>query len=198
MEALGDQDCNREGGEALSSILAELVEKVRAPELSGESHSAPPRLVLPIDQGEELFLADAGEEADAFLRLLKELVAAEDSNLIVLVTIRSDAYERLQTAPTLEGVSQQTYSLPPLPRGAYQTVIEGPAERLKETRRPLKIEPALTAALLADVEAGGAKDALPLLASRSNACIWSMGATATSSSPNTGRSVASGARSRPR
>ena len=111
-----------------------------------------------------MFLADAGEEADCFLHLLKGLVAAEDSNFIVLVTIRSDAYERLQTAPALEGLSQQTYSLPPLPHGAYQTVIEGPAERLKETARPLKIEPALTAALLADVEAGGAKDALPLLA----------------------------------
>ena len=51
-----------------------------------------------------------------------------------------------------------------MPRGAYQTVIEGPARRLADTQRMLTIEPALTEALLADVEAGGGKDALPLLA----------------------------------
>src|SRR5690606_36238812 len=82
----------------------------------------------------------------------------------VLVTIRSDSYERLQTAPALEGVRQETLSLPPMPRGAYQTVIEGPAARLRDTARALRIEPALTAALLADIEEGGGKDALPLLA----------------------------------
>ena len=51
-----------------------------------------------------------------------------------------------------------------MPRGAYQTVIEGPAKRLAESDRVLTVEPALTAALLADIEEGGGKDALPLLA----------------------------------
>ena len=50
-----------------------------------------------------------------------------------------------------------------MPKGAYQEVIEGPARRLTN-RRSLKIEPQLTSALLTDIEAGGAKDALPLLA----------------------------------
>jgi WD40 repeat protein len=152
------------GADAVLSLLAELAEKARAPQLGEEGRQAPPRLVLPIDQGEELFLAEGSKEAGTFLKLLKVLVSAGASNLIVLITIRSDSYERLQTAPELDGVTQQTYSLPPLPRGAYQTVIEGPAERLKDSQRTLRIEPALTAALLADFEAGGAKDALPLLA----------------------------------
>ena len=51
-----------------------------------------------------------------------------------------------------------------MPRGAYQAVIEGPAARLKETDRPLVIEPGLTQALLSDIEEGGGRDALPLLA----------------------------------
>ena len=85
-------------------------------------------------------------------------------NLIALFTIRSDSYERLQTAKALEGVRQETFALPPMPRGAYQTIIEGPALRLQDSRRPLKIEPALIQALLMDIETGGGKDALPLLA----------------------------------
>ena len=43
-------------------------------------------------------------------------------------------------------------------------MIEGPARRLADSDRPLQIEPALTSALLKDIDEGGAKDALPLLA----------------------------------
>jgi WD40 repeat protein len=86
------------------------------------------------------------------------------ARIILLVTIRSDSYEALQTAPQLEGIRQSTFSLPPLAKGAFQLVIEGPSVRLRDTNRPLRIEPALTQALLADVEADTSKDALPLLA----------------------------------
>lgn len=54
-----------------------------------------------------------------------------------------------------------------MPQGAYQSVIEGAAARLKETDRPLEIEPALTQKLLEDIEKGGNKDALPILAETS-------------------------------
>lgn len=67
-------------------------------------------------------------------------------------------------AQQAEGVREETLSLPPMPKGACQTVIEGPAARLAETDHVLQIEPGLTAALLHDIEQGGAKDALPLLA----------------------------------
>ena len=151
------------GAPAVAALLAELAEAARAPALDGVA-SPLPRVVLAIDQGEELFAADGSEEGEPFLRLVRDLATDPQSNLIVLVTIRSDSYEQLQTAEALEGVRQETLSLPPMPRGAYQTVIEGPAARLRDSARALKIEPALTAALLADVEEGGAKDALPLLA----------------------------------
>ena len=91
-------------------------------------------------------------------------MTAASPTIIILIAIRSDGYERLQSEPRLESVRQETLSLPPLPRGAYQDVIEGPAKRLSQSGRPLVVEPALTQALLEDIEAGGAKDALPLLA----------------------------------
>src|SRR6202047_1456783 len=55
-------------------------------------------------------------------------------------------------------------SRPPMPKGSYAEVIKGPARWLEGTERALEIEDALVEALLADIEAGGAKDALPLLA----------------------------------
>ena len=105
------------GADAVGALLAALAEKVRAPAGTNEAQAAPPRIVLAIDQGEELFLAEGADEAKAFLALVAGLVADPASNLIVVVTIRSDAYERLQTAPALEGVRQETLSLPPLAEG---------------------------------------------------------------------------------
>src|ERR1700732_3884964 len=55
-------------------------------------------------------------------------------------------------------------SRPPMPKGSYAEVIKGPARWLEGTERALEIEDALVEALLADIEAGGATDALPLLA----------------------------------
>jgi hypothetical protein len=152
------------GAEAAITLFVQLAAAARVPAQPGEPESRAPTIVLSVDQGEELFLADGKAEAETFLTLLKAIVEAATPETLVMFTIRSDSYEALQTAKTLEGVRQETFSLPPLPRGAYQTVIEGPAERLATTRRPLRIEPALTEALLADIEAGGSRDALPLLA----------------------------------
>src|SRR6185503_9588363 len=99
----------------------------------------PPTLILPIDQAEGLFVADGGAEADSFLRLLRELAAQAAPALIALFTIRSDNYERLQTAKALEGMRQRTLSLVPMPHGSYADVIKGPARQLKGGRT-LKIE----------------------------------------------------------
>ena len=125
-----------------------LAEKATAPDLRGEDAAKPPTVILPIDQGEELFRAEGMEEAKSFLSLISELVLAQSPSLIILMTIRSDSYERLQTAPALDGIRQQTMSLPPLSKGAYQTVIEGPINRIRDTTRALRIEPQLTDALL--------------------------------------------------
>lgn len=143
------------GVSALAPLLTALVD-AKAP--------ARPTLILPIDQAEELFLADGSAEVDSFLGLLRDLTTDAAPALIALFTIRSDNYERLQMAKALEGMRQHTLSLAPMPQGAYSDVIKGPAQQLKGTDRALKIEEPLVDALLADIEAGGAKDALPLLA----------------------------------
>jgi hypothetical protein len=125
----------------------------------------PLTLVISIDQGEELFLAEEGrDEASAFLALLRSLLASDGPPLIALFTIRSDAYEHLQLTKELAGVRQEMLNLPPMPKGSYAEVIKGPAMRLEGTDRALKLEDSLVETLLADIEDGGGKDALALLA----------------------------------
>ena len=152
------------GASTLLPLLASLVDKALPPRLSGEPEAKPPTVVLPIDQGEELFLAEGATEAEPLLLLMRDLLTAATPSVIVVFTIRSDSYERLQTAKALEGIGPEILSLPPLARGSYHDVIEGPTERLQDGPRALKVDPALTEALLADIEAGGGRDALPLLA----------------------------------
>jgi formylglycine-generating enzyme required for sulfatase activity len=144
--------------------LQTLAEKATPLAIDAGSVLRPPALVLSIDQGEELFVSEAQDEARPLLALLHDLVVVDQPAVIVIFTIRSDNYERLQLAPELEGVRQEVFSLPPMPRGSYAEVIKGPARRLDGTARSLKIEDGLVDALLSDMESGGATDALPLLA----------------------------------
>ncbi len=152
------------GAATLRPLLNILADRARATFAGDDAQARAPTLVLAIDQGEELFVAEGSEESAHLLVLLRDLLADDAPAMLVLVTIRSDAYEPLQTAKALESVTQQTLSLTPMPRGAYQAVIEGPAARLKHGDRALVIEPALTQALLSDIEDGAGRDALPLLA----------------------------------
>lgn len=145
------------GATAVAELLRPFAEM---PQDEGE----PPLLILPIDQGEELFTANEMEEVNEFLSLLGALLKLERPAIAMLITIRSDSYEALQAAPALEEIRQETFSLPPMPRGSFGQVITGPAARLAATEQPLAIEDALTEMLLADIESGGGKDALPLLA----------------------------------
>ncbi|MER9134748.1 TIR domain-containing protein [Mesorhizobium sp. M0830] len=132
--------------------------------ISGAIEETAPAIILPIDQAEELFLEAGQEEAQRLLALITTRLKAEHPRLIALATIRTDSYEKLQYALAQAEIREVPFSLPALARGAYQRVIEGPAERLAHAGRTLIIEPALTAVLLSDIEEGGAKDALPLLA----------------------------------
>jgi tetratricopeptide (TPR) repeat protein len=152
------------GAELLRPLLRQLVGKAFAASFAGESNASPPAAVLAIDQAEELFSSAGAGEGEALLKLVGELVAEDDPAIIVLFTIRSDSYDRLETTKTLMGIRQQAMPLLPLPRGAYQIVVEGPAVRLAGTSRKLSIEPRLVQRLLEDVEQGGGSDALPLLA----------------------------------
>lgn len=147
------------GAVGVQPLLAALVETKF---IAGSGR--PPTVIVPVDQAEELFVADNGEEAAAFLDILGHLVAGNQPGCVALFTIRSDHYEMLQTAKALEGMRQQFLSLPPMPKGSFADVIRGPAARLTGGARQLTIEEPLVDALLEDIETGGAKDALPLLA----------------------------------
>ena len=151
------------GAPALQPLLQELAQHCQVQDWDG-SDPQPPNLVLAIDQAEELFQAEGTEQGGRFLSLLAELLQADTPKLIVLCTIRSDSYEPLQSAPALADTTQRIFSLPPMPHGAFRQVIEAPVALLKDSPRPLHIEPQLTEALLRDIAEGGAKDALPLLA----------------------------------
>ena len=156
------------GAAGLRPVLQALVERATPPPDQGAKDTGvqpkPPMLVIPIDQGEELFLAEGQKEAEPFLTVLRDLLTEDAPAVTALFTIRSDNYERLQVAKALEGVEQRTLGLSPMPKGAYIEVIKGPPRRLDGTSRALKIDESLVAQLLADIDDGASKDALPLLA----------------------------------
>jgi WD40 repeat protein len=141
------------GAEALRPILRDIASR----------SDAKPTLILAVDQAEELFRAEGAAEGELLLTLLHDLTASDDPAVIALFAIRSDSLDALEHAKSLEGRRPKTFALLPMPRGAYQTVIERPAQRLAKTGRKFEIDPGLTQALLEDLEKGGGSDALPLL-----------------------------------
>ena len=112
-------------------------------------------MILSVDQGEELFLAEAREEAEPFLGLLRHMLREEEPTVIAVFTIRSDNYERLQLTKELADVRQEMLSLPPVPKGSYAEVIKGPARRLDGTARALKIDEKVLGPEHPDVAIGG-------------------------------------------
>ena len=158
--------CQPEHVEQLRGWLEEARQAARTRLLDVAAEQPAPTLVLPLDQGEELFNADAGPEAPRFLELLAALVEHEAGvtpGLIVAVTIRADRYEPLQIAPELAGVETALFDqLKPMPPAGYAEVIIGPARRASAAGRRLTVEPALVERLLTETAEGA--DALPLLA----------------------------------
>ncbi|MGO9171777.1 MAG: SUMF1/EgtB/PvdO family nonheme iron enzyme [Rhodomicrobium sp.] len=153
-----------EGAQAVKALLRRIQAAARLPAMDPDVVPKPPTIVIPIDQGEELFQAEAQEEAQRFLALLRALLIEDDPAVVSIFTIRSENYERLQNADELSDIHKVPLDLGPMPKGSYVEVVKGPAQRLAGTDRAFKIDDALVDALLADIETGGAKDALPLLA----------------------------------
>ncbi len=125
----------------------------------------PPTIVVPLDQAEELFTADAGAEAAQLLGLIRDLALGADGQdglpLIVAATIRTDRYELMQTAAPLAGLQIKQFDLRPMDSTQFHSVITGPAQRSTDGGRPLYLDEDLVRLLLAD--ATGGADTLPLL-----------------------------------
>jgi formylglycine-generating enzyme required for sulfatase activity len=121
------------------------------------------RIVIAIDQFEELLAREegggdgVGEEADAFLTLLAELLGQKNSQVLILATLRSDFYGLLQLHPSaLHRRAGDPIPLGPMDVDGFRQVIEGPAQRVG-----VRLERGLTDRLVRDTPSG---DALPLLA----------------------------------
>lgn len=151
-----------------------LIECQKATTEDTEDPTGAPTLVLPLDQAEELFSAEGGQEALEMLGLMRDLLTASKKasggpglRLIIAATIRTDRYAAMQTAEELSGVHTELFNdLKPMRQSRFRQVIEGPARRSTEGGRPLTIHDELVDRLLDDATAritpeGG--DALPLL-----------------------------------
>ncbi len=123
-----------------------------------EALPAGERLVLVIDQFEELFVAcrDTAER-EAFLDALVDACADPDERVVVALAIRADFYGRCAEHADLSTlVSANQILVGPMRRDELRRAIELPARRAG-----LRVEPRLVSALVGDV--AGEPGGLPLL-----------------------------------
>jgi WD40 repeat protein len=166
--SLGEIKAAVSAGDAAKTAdwLAELRASAARLLLIEAGDAAAPTVVLPLDQAEELFSADAGETAATFLSLVASLVNrlnTSEAGLIVTATIRTDRYEVMQTHPSLAGVGTVLFDeLKPMPPTQFKEVISGPARRATEAGMPLQVAPDLVDRLLVDAADGA--DTMPILA----------------------------------
>jgi hypothetical protein len=152
--------------EGLTAVLKE------ASHAAGEDRT----LILAIDQAEELFdnSAEATEAREFFDALLAVLAAPPAGvNLLVILTIRADAYDQMAAAlarasdaaersgaANRGALKETSLTLPPLPMTAYGDIIRRPVQVARKTEVDV-FEPALVEYLLNHFTGA---DALPLVA----------------------------------
>lgn len=113
------------------------------------------RILLPIDQAEELLRGDHSR----FFDVLKVVLERGNGRIIALMTMRSDflnAFQQSGLIGTGTPLPYDTYTLDPLPQERLPDIIQKPAEIYGVT-----FEEGLVARIMAD---HGGPDALPLLA----------------------------------
>jgi WD40 repeat protein/DNA-binding SARP family transcriptional activator len=148
----------------LRRALARVASEERGPEADDpiaaalDSLAPDERLVLAVDQLEEIFTACRGEaERAAFAAALAALAADADRRAVVVLGIRGDFYGRCaEHAELSERMSANNMLVGPMRREELRRAIELPAKRAG-----LRVEPSLVSTLVGDVaeEPGG----LPLL-----------------------------------
>jgi energy-coupling factor transporter ATP-binding protein EcfA2 len=111
------------------------------------------RLLVPIDQAEELFTRTTPDARERFAQLLREAVAGP---VRVVAAMRSEFLDDLRDLPALAGVPIEAYVLAPLDREVLREVIEKPAKMAR-----LRLADGLVTQLVADTDG---REALPLLA----------------------------------
>ena len=125
-----------------------------ADDLLAASSTDPRRLLIPIDQAEELFTRTSSAGVQRFGQMLRDAVVA--GSVQVIVAMRSEFLDDLRNIAALAGVPIEAYVLAPLSRDMLWDVIEQPAQMAR-----LRLEGGLAAEMVSDTSSG---DALPLLA----------------------------------
>jgi hypothetical protein len=120
--------------DGFSRLLREL-QAARALALVNDNRKMP-TVVIPVDQGEELFNEEARQEAGRFMDLIGA-ASAKDLSVITIVAMRSDSFPHLQNEPRLASVRKAILDLPALPVGSMRVVIEGPA---RVATPPIKLD----------------------------------------------------------
>ncbi|MGH3918548.1 MAG: TIR domain-containing protein, partial [Pseudonocardiaceae bacterium] len=111
------------------------------------------RLLVMIDQAEELFTRTTPAALQRFAQLLRDAVAGP---VQVVAVMRSEFLDDLRTLPALASMPIEAYVLAPLDREMLRDIIEQPAKVAR-----LRLDDGLAASLVADTDSG---EALPLLA----------------------------------
>jgi WD40 repeat protein/energy-coupling factor transporter ATP-binding protein EcfA2 len=93
---------------------------------------APPeaRLILVVDQFEEVFTRSGEVEAENFLNIIRHAITAEDGRVHVLITMRADFFDRLTRYPMLAELFEQENMVIVTDMTADELLrtIEGPAD----------------------------------------------------------------------
>ena len=124
---------------------------------SALSERADQRLVLFIDQFEEVFTQLSKDSARTFINLLDHAATVDNGRVIVLFAMRSDFVPNCATYPQLNAILNQQF---------VQIGAMGPEELVSAIAQPalrvgLKIDPDLIAQIINDME--GEPGALPLM-----------------------------------
>ena len=125
-------------------------------ELRDNAGSRDATVLLMIDQCEELLTIGANEEGNRFLAFLRAVLDRDDSQLMVLATLRSDFLGSFQDHPAMRGLPVETFPVPQMQVDDFASVIEDPARIAG-----LELGPGLVQAMINDTKTS---DALPLLA----------------------------------
>ena len=119
------------------------------------------RVLITVDQAEQLATFTAPQEAAEFLAVLGKGLGA-GSPVTVVMTVRSDRLDEIQRLPVVGPMIDAPFVIGPIRRSQLAAIIEGPAGSAD-----LTFSPGLVGRLIDDAVRGGsgdAVDALPFLA----------------------------------
>lgn len=134
-----------------ANVFGELADELRL-----RSGRAEAKVLLVVDQFEELLGQPDDHVASRFLELLRAATERPDTSLLVLGTMRSDFLGLFQKSPALLDVRYESLSLGPMAPEDIVQIVEKPAELAA-----IDLESGLVRAMVDDAET---EDALPLLA----------------------------------